>query len=64
MRINTWLMPLIMTAAFSAQAWETRTLAGPAGQHTQPGIDNSFGFSMGFNGKTRSRRKYARDRLR
>lgn len=57
MRINTWLMPLIMTAAFSAQAWETRTLAGP-GQHTQPGIDNSFGFSMGFNGKTRSRSNF------
>jgi len=56
-------MPLIMTAAFSAQAWETRTLAGP-GQYTLPGIDNSFGFSMGFNGKTRSRRKYACDRLR
>jgi hypothetical protein len=57
MRIHTWLMPLIMTAAFSAQAWETHTLAGP-GEYTQPGINNSFGFSMGFNGKTRSRSNF------
>ena len=54
MRIPTWLTPLIMTAAFSAQAWEDHSGTAP-GQYARTGANNSFGFSMGFSGHSRSR---------
>ena len=43
-----WLGPFILTASFSAQAWETNNIH--RGQpHAYPGINNGFGFSMGFD---------------
>ena len=54
MQISTWLTPLILMAAFSAQAWETRSGAAP-GQYARLGTNDSFGFSMGLNANNRSR---------
>jgi len=50
MRLHTWLAPFILGVAFSAQAWETHTTPG---QHTRVGMNDSFGFSMNFNGNSR-----------
>jgi outer membrane protein OmpA-like peptidoglycan-associated protein len=54
MQISTWLAPLILLATFSTQAWETRSGAAPA-QHARFNNNDSFGFSMGFNGNSRNR---------
>ena len=53
MRTFTWLTTLIMMAPLSIQAWETHTGVAPW-QDARPGTTDSFGFSMGFNGNSRS----------
>ena len=55
MRLHTWLVPFILGATFSAQAWETHTAPG---QYTRVGMNDSFGFSMGFSGNSRSHQGY------
>ena len=58
MQIPRLLAPFILAASFSAQAWETNNIYG--GQpHARTGMNNGFGFSMGFSGRSNGRNSYA-----
>lgn len=45
-----WLAPLITVASFQAQAWEQNNFYNGQ-QYAHSGMNNSFGFSMGFSGR-------------
>jgi outer membrane protein OmpA-like peptidoglycan-associated protein len=58
MQTHRWLAPFILAATFSAQAWETNNMYG--GQpYARTGMNNGFGFSMGFSGRSNGRNSYA-----
>ena len=58
MQIPRLLAPFILAATFSAQAWETNNIYG--GQpYARTGMNNGFGFSMGFSGRSDGRNHYA-----
>ena len=58
MHILKSLAPLIIAVSSSAQAWEQNNFHG-AQQYAYTGMNNSFGFSMGFNGRVNGRNSYA-----
>ena len=54
MQTVKWVAPLILAAAFSAQAWAQDNFYN--GQpYATSGMNNSFGFSMGFSGRSSNR---------
>lgn len=62
MQTLKWVTPLMLAAAFSVQAGENSNRINPQ-QQTQLGMNNGFGFSMGFNGNSSSRNNLSDNRI-